>query len=187
LDKDQMLARLSGDEFAIIVPGLSNAMAAGRITETVLEALQAANEPETDLPIAASIGVAICPDDALDRQALLSHADTALYRAKNEGRGTYRFFEASMGAAIRDRRLLEHDLRSAISRNEFRLVYQPQSDICTNKVVGFEALRAGGTRLAAMFRLLSLFRLPKIPVPFFRSGNGCSGRRAERRRHGPNH
>jgi len=137
----QMLARLSGDEFAIIVPELSNPEAAGRIAENILEVLQAPNEdPDADSPISTSIGIAICPNDATERQALLSHADTALYRAKNEGRGIYRFFEASMGAAVRDRRLLEHDLRNAISRGQLHLVYQPQKDITDGTIVGFEAL-----------------------------------------------
>jgi diguanylate cyclase (GGDEF)-like protein/PAS domain S-box-containing protein len=141
LDESQMIARLSGDEFAIILPEISNPTAAGRVAETILETLQIVSEnPEADAPISTSIGIAICPDDAADRQALLSHADTALYRAKNEGRGTYRFFEASMGAAVRDRRLLEHDLRNAIAHGELRLVYQPQKDITDGRVVGFEAL-----------------------------------------------
>jgi diguanylate cyclase (GGDEF)-like protein/PAS domain S-box-containing protein len=127
LDDNQVLARLSGDEFAIILPGLSNPAAAGRVAETILEALQAPIENiDAEHPIGGSIGIAVCPDDARDRHTLLSHADTALYRAKNEGRGTYRYFEASMGAAVRERRLLEHDLRNAISRGELRLVYQPQ-------------------------------------------------------------
>ncbi len=141
LDDDHMLARLSGDEFAILIPGLANPGAAGRIAETILETLQSPNDnAETGQPISTSIGIAICPDDAQDRQALLSHADTALYRAKNEGRSTYRYFEAAMGAAVRERRLLEHDLRSAIARGELRLVYQPQKCIDTGRVVGFEAL-----------------------------------------------
>lgn len=141
LDEKQIMARLSGDEFAILVPGLSNSTAAGRVAETILETLQSASDAaETDARVVSSIGIAICPDDATDRNALLSHADTALYRAKNEGRATYRFFEASMGAAARDRRLLEHDLRNAIARGELSLVYQPQKDIRTGKVVGLEAL-----------------------------------------------
>jgi diguanylate cyclase len=116
LDENQMLARLGGDEFAIIAPGLSLPTGAGRIAETILEALQSVGaNMEIDTPIAVSIGIAICPEDATDRHALLSQADIALYRAKNEGRGTYRYFDGSMGAAIRDRRLLEHDLRNAIS------------------------------------------------------------------------
>jgi diguanylate cyclase (GGDEF)-like protein/PAS domain S-box-containing protein len=141
LDENQMLARLSGDEFAVMLPGLANPGTAGRIAENILEALHSTKgTEEADAPISSSIGIAICPDDATDRHALLSHADTALYRAKNEGRGTYRFFEASMGAAVRDRRLLEHDLRNAIPRGELRLVYQPQKDIRDGKVIGFEAL-----------------------------------------------
>jgi diguanylate cyclase (GGDEF)-like protein/PAS domain S-box-containing protein len=141
LDENQMLARLGGDEFAIIAPGLSLPTTAGRIAETVLEALQSAGENmEFDGPIPVSIGIAICPDDATDRHTLLSHADIALYRAKNEGRGTYRYFDASMGAALHERRLLEHDLRNAISRGELRLAYQPEKNIRAGKVIGFEAL-----------------------------------------------
>ena len=60
--------------------------------------------------------------------------------AKTEGRDTFRFFEAAMGAAVRDRRQLEHDLRQAVARDEFRLVYQPQGDISSSQMVGFEAL-----------------------------------------------
>lgn len=141
LDDSQTLARLSGDEFAIIVPGLSNPAAAGRIAETILEVLQTNDKTnEGEVPISTSIGIAICPDDATDRHTLLTHADTALYRAKHEGRGTYRFFVAAMGAAVHDRRLLEHDLRQAIGRSELRLVYQPLMEIPSRKVVGFEAL-----------------------------------------------
>ena len=141
LDDNQMMARLSGDEFAIVVSGLANPGAAGRLAEAVLEALQPSGDlADFDQPIGASIGIAIYPDDATDRGALLSHADTALYRAKNEGRGTYRYFEPEMGAGVRERRMLEHDLRNAIPRGEFRLVYQPQKCMHTGKVVGFEAL-----------------------------------------------
>lgn len=118
LDENQMLARLGGDEFAIIVPGLSLRSTAGRVAEIILKALQSVGENmEIDGPIGASIGIALCPDDAADRHSLLSHADTALYRAKNEGnegRGTYRYFDISMGAALKERRLLEHDLRDAM-------------------------------------------------------------------------
>jgi len=141
LDENQMLARLGGDEFAIIAPGVSLPTTAGGIAEAILEALQSAGENmEINGPIPVSIGIAICPDEATDRHALLSQADTALYRAKNEGRGTYRYFDASMGAALHERRLLEHDLRNAISRGELRLVYQPEKNVHTGKAVGFEAL-----------------------------------------------
>ena len=141
LEEHQMMARLGGDEFAIILPAISGPNAAGRVAEKILEALQAENaKSATAALVSSSIGIAIYPNDATDRQALLSHADTALYRAKMEGRGIYRFFEATMGAEVRDRRLLEHDLRHAISRRELRLVYQPYKDIKSDTVVGFEAL-----------------------------------------------
>jgi diguanylate cyclase len=142
LDDSQMFARLSGDEFAIILPDLSNPTTAGRLAEDILQVLQTRDkaDSESDVRVSTSIGIAVCPDDATDRNTLLTHADTALYRAKKDGRGTFRFFVAAMGAAVHDRRLLEHDLRQAISRGELRLVYQPLIAIPSRKVVGFEAL-----------------------------------------------
>jgi len=139
LDPTCMVARLGGDEFAVLVPDLSGPAAAGKLAEQILEAL-GSDATQSDNAISCSIGIAICPDDATNREVLLSHADTALYRAKTEGRSTYRFFEAKMGAEVHDRRVLEHDLRQAIARGEFKLVYQPQEDIQTRTVVGFEAL-----------------------------------------------
>jgi diguanylate cyclase (GGDEF)-like protein/PAS domain S-box-containing protein len=140
LGERQMMARLGGDEFAVLMPGVASPAAAGRLAEKILEALRATSDvPETN-SISTSIGIALYPDDATDRQALLSHADTALYRAKTEGRNTYRFFEARMGAEVRERRLLEHDLRLAIARNELRMVYQPQREIHSGGVTGFESL-----------------------------------------------
>jgi predicted signal transduction protein with EAL and GGDEF domain len=133
------MARLGGDEFAILIPGITGPAAAGRLAESILEALRASDETP-EIPIAASIGISICPDDATDRQSLLSHADAALGRAKSEGRNTYRFFEVKMGAEVRRRRMLEHDLRLAIAQEELWLAYQPQQDVRSGKVVGFEAL-----------------------------------------------
>jgi diguanylate cyclase (GGDEF)-like protein/PAS domain S-box-containing protein len=138
----QMMARLGGDEFAILAPGLSDPTQAARIAEGVLEALWAENENASTAPalISISIGVALFPADASDRTSLMSHADTALYRAKAEGRGTYRFFESAMGEQVRDRRLIEYDLRHAISRRELTVVYQPQARASDQKIIGFEAL-----------------------------------------------
>ena len=139
LGERQMMARLGGDEFAILMPDVANPAAASRLAETILEALRTSDDtPETH--VSTSIGIALCPEDAMDRQALLTYADTALYRAKTEGRNTYRFFEARMGAEVRERRMLEHDLRHAIARDELRLVYQPQQEIQSGKIIGFEAL-----------------------------------------------
>jgi diguanylate cyclase (GGDEF)-like protein len=139
LGERQMMARLGGDEFAILMPDIAGPAAASHLAEAVLEALRASDEV-SDTQIATSIGIAIYPDDATDRQSLLTQADTALYRAKTEGRNTYRFFEAKMGAEVRDRRMLEHDLRLATARGELRLAYQPQNEVRSGEVTGFETL-----------------------------------------------
>lgn len=139
LDDAQMMARLGGDEFAVLMP-CGHASAAGRLAERILEALRYSSAEGKGPQIATSIGIALYPDDAIDRAALLSNADTALYRAKSEGRGTYRFFEARMGVEVRERRLLEHDLRHAVARGEMHLVYQPQTEVGNGEVIGFEAL-----------------------------------------------
>lgn len=141
LRKGQIMARLGGDEFAIIAPGLSDPTQAGRIAERVIEGLRVGNDgASTDALVSTSIGIAIFPGDGADRASLMSHADTALYRAKAEGRGTYRFFETAMGDEVRDRRHIEHDLRHAIARRELSLVYQPQARTADQEIVGFEAL-----------------------------------------------
>ncbi len=86
-----------------------------------------------------SVGVAIYPHDGADAATLLSNADAALYRAKAEGRGTIRFFAVEMDQQLRKKRSLQHDLRSALERNEFRLFYQPQATT-GGEIIGFEAL-----------------------------------------------
>jgi predicted signal transduction protein with EAL and GGDEF domain len=92
----------------------------------------------------------------------MSHADTALYRAKQDGRGIYRYYSAEMGAEVRERRLLEHDLRHAVSRNELHLVYQPQVDIESGDVTGFRgAGPLGSPRPAAPFRPACSFPSPR--------------------------
>lgn len=141
LDDGQMVARIGGDEFMIVAPGLTDLIVAGRIAENIMEAFRIENEKSAGGPLAlGSIGIAIYPDDARDRDTLMSHADTALNRAKAEGRGTYRFYEAAMGEEIRNRRSLEHDLRLAVANGEFRLLYHPQQAIATGEITGFEAL-----------------------------------------------
>ncbi len=134
-------ARIGGDEFSVIIPDIGSPARAGRIAEHILDGFRQANSSAADgTTISASIGIALFPDNAEDPQHLISHADTALYRAKHDGRGIYRFFEAEMGTAVRERRLMENDLRHAISRQQLNLVYQPQVDIASGEVNGFEAL-----------------------------------------------
>jgi diguanylate cyclase (GGDEF)-like protein/PAS domain S-box-containing protein len=141
LTEGQMLARLGGDEFAIIAPHVTDPVQVGQLADTLLKSL--AYGEENGVPaglVSVSIGIALYPSDAKDRTELLSSADTALYRAKTEGKGTYRFFEAAMGAQIRERRSIEHDLRGAVANNELSLAYQPQAQVDTGEVNGFEVL-----------------------------------------------
>ncbi|MFY9294494.1 MAG: EAL domain-containing protein [Methylorubrum rhodinum] len=139
LGTSELMARLGGDEFAILMP-CDHAAAAGRLAEQIHEALRQDSGDASGPVIATSVGIALYPDDAQDRTLLLSSADTALYRAKAEGRGTYRFFEARMGAQVRDRRRLEHDMRHAVARGEMHLAFQPQTEVRTGDVTGFEVL-----------------------------------------------
>ncbi|TNC12830.1 EAL domain-containing protein [Methylobacterium terricola] len=137
----QVMARLGGDEFAILMPDIATAEEAGQLATEILRVIREGNARAGTGPIlATSIGIALCPTDAEDGQTLLNHADAALYCAKNHGRGVRRFFEPILAAQIRDRRAVEHDLRHAVERGEFKVVYQPQLAVDSGIVVGFEAL-----------------------------------------------
>ena len=140
LGAGQIIARLGGDEFAILLTNIRGHGAAEAMAKQILNVLRARDDASELGSVSTSIGISIYPDDGNDREALLAHADTALYRAKSDGRATYRFYETGMGDAVRDRRMLEHDLRGAIAGNQLQLVYQPQEGVQHGSVVGFEAL-----------------------------------------------
>jgi diguanylate cyclase (GGDEF)-like protein/PAS domain S-box-containing protein len=134
------LARLSGDEFTVICTDGPQPAAAEALAARVLHAVDGDIVVDGHtLRAAMSVGVAVYPADGADASVLLAHADAALYRAKAEGRGSIRFFEPDMDKRLRDRRALQHDLRSALSRGEFMLYYQPQASI-DGDITGFEAL-----------------------------------------------
>jgi diguanylate cyclase (GGDEF)-like protein len=141
LEPDQYGARLSGDEFAIIVPDIDMPSKAGGVAQKLLDSFSRQNTTAGEVShLSASIGIAIYPENADTAAALMSHADTALYRAKQDGRGSYSYFQDEMGAQMRERRLLEHELRLALDKDQLRLVYQPQVEIEGGRIVGFEAL-----------------------------------------------
>jgi diguanylate cyclase (GGDEF)-like protein/PAS domain S-box-containing protein len=134
------IARLGGDEFTIILPGSDQPEAAAIFAERLLEVMC----PEFDiegqrLRTALSIGIAVYPGDGKSAATLLCNADAALYRSKEEGRGTIRFFEAEMDKRLRERHAIQQDLQSAIARGELELYYQPQAAI-GGTTIGFEAL-----------------------------------------------
>ena len=134
------LARLGGDEFTLITATGDNPA----LAEILARRLHAGVATELErngqhLRVGISIGIAIFPADGADATALLNNADAALYRAKAAGRGKTRFFEIEMDNRLRERRVIQNELASAIARNELRLHYQPQSRI-DGTVIAFEAL-----------------------------------------------
>jgi diguanylate cyclase (GGDEF)-like protein/PAS domain S-box-containing protein len=134
-------ARLGGDEFAIVQIGASQPTDATALAARLLEAISAPYELDGhQVIVGMSIGIAIAPEDGTDPHQLLKNADMALYRAKADGRGVYRFFEPEMDARMQARRALELDLRRAIVAGEFELFYQPLVNVRTQYVRGFEAL-----------------------------------------------
>jgi diguanylate cyclase (GGDEF)-like protein len=138
---DDLVARFGGDEFAVIVAGVTELTAVASLAERLGAALR---EPFTvegsQVCPGASIGIAVYGPDVRDAETVLAHADVALYRAKSEGRGTHRFFTAAMDDEVRTRVLMASDLREAIARGQLFLVYQPQVEPATRRVVGLEAL-----------------------------------------------
>jgi diguanylate cyclase (GGDEF)-like protein/PAS domain S-box-containing protein len=136
------VARLGGDEFAIVQAGIDlQASESSSLAERLVEILGAPYVIQGhQVNIGVSIGIAFAPNDGEDPDQLLKNADMALYRAKEDGRGTYRFFEPGMDARAQARRLLEIDLRAALTRDEFEVHYQPIHDLKTDQITAFEAL-----------------------------------------------
>jgi diguanylate cyclase (GGDEF)-like protein len=135
------VARLGGDEFAILQTGVETAQTVLPLARRIIEAL---SEPYTieghEIVIGTSVGIALAPGDGSTPDALLKSADLALYRAKSEGRGTFRYFEPEMDAHMQVRRTLEIDLRRALANGEFELYYQPLVNLESDRVIGCEAL-----------------------------------------------
>jgi diguanylate cyclase (GGDEF)-like protein/PAS domain S-box-containing protein len=135
------VARLGGDEFALIQVGVEGATEAQALCSRLLAALVEPFELDGhEIIVTASIGVALAPSDAEEPGRLLQYADVALYRAKAEGRNTFRFFEPEMDGRLQARRALERDLRTALVRGELEVHYQLQIDARGEQPVGVEAL-----------------------------------------------
>jgi diguanylate cyclase (GGDEF)-like protein len=139
--KDDFVARLGGDEFTIVREGVSDLTEALRLAPSLIDRI---SEPVTidgrEVRVSASIGVAVFPRDGSDHHELFRHADIALYRAKNEGRATYRMFQRGMDESLQRRMLLEAELRSALDAGKLEVHFQPQMEIGSLRIVGFEAL-----------------------------------------------
>lgn len=141
LREEDLLARLGGDEFVTLLPRLAHREDAALVAQKMLDGLTEPVEIGGHvMQPAISIGIAFFPEDGEDVETLLKHADTAMYGAKNAGRGTFRHFIESMNARALERLTIENGLRRAIERDELSLHYQPQYDAVAEHFVGVEAL-----------------------------------------------
>jgi diguanylate cyclase (GGDEF)-like protein/PAS domain S-box-containing protein len=135
------VARIGGDEFAIVQVGIKDAAEAQLLSRRLLELFQSPLELDGhECLVTISIGIALIPTDASIAAKLLQHADIALYRAKEEGRNASRFFEPEMDARLQRRKAVERDLRLALSRDELELFYQPKISLLNDELAGVEAL-----------------------------------------------
>ena len=136
-----ILARLGGDEFVVVLPSVDGQEMAATAARRILSAFTRPFELGGQrIYTSASTGIAIYPDDAPDADSLFKCADTAMYHAKSEARGSYRFFSAEMNQLIMRRVALENGMRRGLENNEFFLDYQPQWELKTGQMVGAEAL-----------------------------------------------
>ena len=139
--RTDMVARLSGDEFAILQVSDEQPDGATQLANRILSAVNKVFHLEgSEVSVGVSIGIAVFPIDGMTPGDLLRHADTALYRVKSEGRNAYRFFEPGMDDDMRTRRQLEHDLKTALENDEMYLEYQPLAKATSREITGFEAL-----------------------------------------------
>ena len=138
---DGLVSRLGGDEYAVILSGQFDADRPRVLAQSILDMMrQPVVADGHHIATAVSIGIAIGPADGKDADELLKNADLALYLAKEDGRGVFRFFEPALDAAARWRRQVELDLREAIQAGQFVLNYQPVFDLKADRIGGFEAL-----------------------------------------------
>lgn len=139
--ESDVVGRLGGDEFAIVAEDIDAPEDAMRLARRVCTALAESYRCNGhEVTTSASIGIALGPIDGEPVETLMKNADLALYRAKEDGRNTFRFFEPAMDAALQKRRRLEADLRAALRKNQLYIDYQPQFDLESGRLTGYEAL-----------------------------------------------
>ena len=135
------VARLGGDEFTVTLESLASEADASAVAEKIITAMASPFRLGAhEVFVTTSIGVTLYPDDATAVSTLLKNADTAMYRAKEQGRNNYEYFRLEMNSRAHERLSLETNLRSALAKGQFELYYQPQLALRSNSVIGFEAL-----------------------------------------------
>ena len=139
--ESDIVARLGGDEFVIVMSDVANPTDLDTVAQKIVAALERPiRVADHELILSASVGVAVFPEDAQDRETLMSHADIAMYYAKSAGRSCFHRFTPEMSEAALARPRLEADMRRALEQGEFLLHYQPHVHAATRHVTGFEAL-----------------------------------------------
>ena len=135
------IARQGGDEFVVLLSDVDDTAAASVVADKIIAQMIAPfTLDDHEIHIGASIGITIFPDDGSDIETLFRNADLAMYRAKAAGRNNAQFFELALTTAAVERRMLEADLRGALTRSEFMLYYQPVVDLASGRIIGAEAL-----------------------------------------------
>jgi diguanylate cyclase (GGDEF)-like protein/PAS domain S-box-containing protein len=141
LRASDIVARLGGDEFVMLLQDLRGVEQAGRIARKLLSAvIKPVMIQGQECRVTASIGISVFPDDARDESALMSHADIAMYHAKEEGKNNFQFYDGRLETLSLERLTLETRLRRAIERDELSLHYQAKLDLASNAIAGVEAL-----------------------------------------------
>ncbi len=139
--EEDSVARMGGDEFTILLTEVTDASAAGRVAENVLQALtKKVRLKEHEVAVSGSIGIAMIPSDSDVPETAMKFADLAMYRAKELGRNNFQFFTSALNIRAARHMLMLEELRSAIDLNQLRLFYQPKIEIDSQKVVGLEVL-----------------------------------------------
>ena len=165
LRQGDLIARLGGDEFAIALVDITNlgdVMAfMNRLVEALRRPLQVAGK---EMLVTTSVGIALAPADGDTATTVLRHAGIALARAKGDGGQRMCFFEQSMDKALQRRRMVEHELRLALGREEFEVVYQPQFDLGTERQCGAEALVRWHHPVHGKIAPGHFIRWPRIPA-----------------------
>jgi diguanylate cyclase (GGDEF)-like protein len=176
---DHLVARFGGDEFAILVLGVTDPNVAGELAARIRKVL---GEPFAidghRVRMTSSIVIALYSPEAAGPEDIMVQADLALYGAKDEGRNCYRFHSSDLDRRVHERVRVADELRAAPEHGELELYYQPQVELATGRITGLEALIRWNHKTRGLLSPALFIPIPSGPALRMRSGIGCSRRRA---------